>query len=170
MDRAPAALALGVQCRVAMRGGHAGRPCRVVYTGWPGLGPGLLCQEQGCHSGAIPQVSGWRNSRVCGGGDVSCGEEGVKGLGSSEPGVSEDLCASTGWIRLEAAAAHPRPSQLNVAFVGVDRRRPPCPAHWLLCSWWHRFLAAGPCPPPWGWGKAWSLQQGQQCSPAQGCL
>ena len=65
------------------------------------------------------------------GGDLSCGEEGVKGLGSGEPGVSEDLWASTGWIRLEAAAAHPRPSKLNVAFVGVDCRKPPCPAHFL---------------------------------------
>ena len=65
---------------------------------------------------------------------MSCGEEGVKGLGSGEPGVSEDLWASTGWIRLEAAAAHPRPSKLNVAFVGVDRRKPPCPAHFPGCS------------------------------------
>lgn len=45
------------------------------------------------------------------------------------PGVSEERWASARWVRLEAAAAHPRPWKLNVAFVRVDGRRPPRPAH-----------------------------------------
>ena len=64
------------------------------------------------------------------------------------PGVSEALWASTGWIRLEAAAAHPRPLRLSSLRGRRAGGHHALHTPWPLCSWWPRFLAVGPYSPP----------------------